>query len=157
MGLDCIPRRWISASFTHREIPDGQTHPDGAPCPFHPAALASEIFSGCCWLRGKVAAHELDALNEQRLATRMFDDMTPNEALDFGGELRAAALRLEAQHRDDDARPRGAGWNGCWDATRRETVWRSYSTFEEALAEIRLAADWYEKVGAMNYGVHAWF
>ncbi len=32
-----------------------------------------------------------------------------------------------------------------------------YSTFEEALASIREAADWYGLVGTLGYGVYAWF
>jgi hypothetical protein len=36
-------------------------------------------------------------------------------------------------------------------------IWGKYSTFEEALAWIREAARWYEKVGHLGFGVHAWY
>ncbi len=38
-----------------------------------------------------------------------------------------------------------------------ESGYDRYSTFEEALASIRQAADWYGLVGTLGYGVYAWF
>jgi hypothetical protein len=40
--------------------------------------------------------------------------------------------------------------DGRWRAT-------TFSTFEDALATIREAARWYEKIGAAGFGVEAWY
>jgi hypothetical protein len=98
-----------------------------------------------------------EALNEIRFAERMHEDMSPQAALDFAQDLRYAADALEQKHADAANKPRGAGWNGKYDSSKNDWVWQSYSTFEEALASIREAARWYEKVGDLGYGVHAWW
>lgn len=155
MGLDNIPvhphgraKKGKAKPFTHK--------PD-TPCPFRDIDQPLGIFGTCCWLRGKVAARELEALGRTALADRMFEDMTPEEARAFGAELKAEADALEKEHTDPDRRPKGAGWNGVWDKTAKTWVWEDYSTFEEALAAIRTAAAWYEMVARLNLGVHAWY
>ncbi|MFA4973887.1 MAG: hypothetical protein WC683_14845 [bacterium] len=115
------------------------------------------MFGTCCSLRGKVAARELEALGENALAERMYKDMTSDEAATFATDLRETADRLEAEHQHDNPKPKGAGWNGTWDNKRNEFVWELTSTFEEALASVREAARWYEKVGTRGFGVHAWW
>jgi hypothetical protein len=87
----------------------------------------------------------------------MYDDMTAEEAKDFSGELLAAANRLERAHAGKADKPKGAGWNGTWSAKTREWEYHDHSTFEEALAAIREAAHWYDKVAGLGYGVHAWY
>jgi hypothetical protein len=111
----------------------------------------------CCSLRGKVAAHELDALGEVDLAGAMYSDMTCERAREFAQELRAAADALEQRYATTADKPHGAGWNGTWNAERKEWDWQTYSTFEEALARIREAARWYEEIGSLGYGVDAWY
>jgi hypothetical protein len=87
----------------------------------------------------------------------MYEDMTAEEALSFADELRAAADRLEQQHANDNPKPHGVGTDGRYDEEKREYVWTKFSTFEQALARIRQAAAWYEKVARLGYGVHTWY
>lgn len=159
MGLDNypVPCPCEGRGTNTTEVPDGLTHPRTAPCPFAEDNLPSGIFGDCCWLRGKAAAHVLDALGEIGLAERMYEDMPCEDAIAFAKTLRDASDRLERQAQRTGKKPRGAGWNGIWDEKTKDIVWQTYSTFEDALAEIRKAASWYEKVGRMGFGVHAWF
>lgn len=64
---------------------------------------------------------------------------------------------LEDAHTDIDEKPRGAGWNGEWNDETKQWDWQKYSTFEEAIDEIRIAARWYEKVAELGFGVRAWW
>jgi hypothetical protein len=111
----------------------------------------------CCSLRGKAAAHELEALGESHLAAAMFSDMVCTQAEDFARDLREAADRLEREYEGQSNKPKGAGWNGIWNKQKKGWEYLTYSTFEEALARIREAARWYEKVAGLGYGVHAWY
>ncbi len=158
MGLDNYPVRCECGQHSYKDdIPKGFTHRKTEPCPFKNDDFPIGMMGSCCWLRGKVAAHELEALGEDDLSGRMLEDMTAEEALAFADELVAVATRLEAQYAGLSVKPRGTGWNGRWNDERKEWVWGKYSTFEEALASIREAARWYEKVGRLGYGVHAWY
>lgn len=157
MGLDNYPVPCECGKHTRRSgIPDGLTHREKEPCPFKDENFPIGMLGSCCWLRGKVAAYELDALHERQLCERMFQNMTAEEAFSFALELDAAADRLERQHAGDAEKPRGAPWNGRLNE-RNEWVWETFSTFETALASIREAARWYRKIGLLGFGVHAWY
>lgn len=112
---------------------------------------------GCCWLRGKVAAAELEALREHVLSERMFDDMDAGEAMDFGVRLGKAADDLERRHASKRCKPKGAWCNGTWNRRKEKWVNKQYSSFEQAIASIREAAQWYSAVGRMGCSVHAWY
>lgn len=158
MGLDNFPVPCTCGKHGRRDgIPDGLTHREKEPCPFEKDNLPKGMFGGCCWLRGKVAVRELEALGESSLRERMFENMTAEEALDFARDLAAAADRLEAAHAGRPDKPNGAPWNGRWDPDKDECVWETYSTFEQALDAIREAARWYEMVGRLGFGVRAWY
>ena len=103
-----------------------------------------------------VMVKSLDALGEVELAERMYSDMTCEEALAFAHTLRAAANHLDKQYRRSPTKPKGAAWNGTWDAEKKEWVFETTSTFPEALATVREAADWFETVGEAGFGVIAW-
>jgi len=156
MGLDCIPRSCACGEHTGRQWAEGRTHGKKQPCPFD-GKYPLGPFAGCCWLRGKVAEQELGALGEDALSWRMRDDMTHAGALAFADELATAADRLEREHAGDGDKPKGAGWSGRWNEEAKDFVWQTYSTFEEALAEIRTASQWYRQLGELGYGVHAWY
>ena len=114
MGLDCYPKPCPCPSHARKHddsVPDGSVHRGNEPCPFSDAELPKGIFGSCCWLRGKVAARELDALGEDGLSERLYEDMTAEEAADFAKDLDRAATRLERAHAKDVSKPRGAGWN----------------------------------------------
>jgi len=156
MGLDCYPQPYDKNGCPIQGS-NGMLHCDDESCPFDADRFPIGMLGTCCSLRGKVAAHELEALHETRLAEAMFEDMTPTQARDFAQELRCAADTLEQRHAGDAEKPKGAPWNGTYDSSKKEWVYLNHSTFEEALASIREAARWYEKVGRLGYGVHAWW
>lgn len=83
--------------------------------------------------------------------------MEPEEACDFAKHLSAAADRLEAKYGSRKRKPNGARWFGTWSKKRKRWGSGQHSTFEEAIASIREAASWYEKVGHMGCSVHAWY
>jgi hypothetical protein len=158
MGLDNIPEHCpCGAHRQNDDVPYGLTHLEAEPCPFQTDKVPVGIVGTCCSLRGKAAAYQLEALGETTLANRMYEDMTAEEALDFAQDLAIAATRLEEEHRDEHPKPKGAGWNGTWDPKTKTWGWEDYSTFEEAIATVREAARWYEKVSSLGYGVHAWY
>lgn len=156
MGLDCIPKH-DRRTKTKTIVPNGFTHPENEPCPFDADNAPRGVLGTCCSLRGKVAAHELEALGEDNLAERMYKDMTATEAVTFAQELDAAVHRLEETYAPAATKPKGAGWNGTRDPETGEINWGMHSSFEEAIAAIRTAARWYEKVGRLGFGVRAWY
>lgn len=115
------------------------------------------MFGTCCWLRGKVAARELEALGYADLGNRMFTNIGPDEARDLGAEMLAAADALEQKHAKDAEPPKGAGWDGTWDEQTEAWVWQTHSRFSDALADIRTAGRWYLTCARLGYGVHAWY
>lgn len=115
------------------------------------------MFASCCSLRGKIAAAELETFGENAVANRMFEHMSAETALAFARTLRQAADRIETKHANDNPKPRGAGHMMTLNAETGEFGYDCYSTFEEALASIREAADWYEFVATLGYAVFAWF
>lgn len=153
MGLDCIPLRVASDGVTSAADDEqtGKTHGPQEPCPFKDDFPVG-MMAPCCSLRGKVAAYELDALGETELAGRMYTNMTLREAAVFALELRAAADRLEKQHAK---MPEAKG--AAWHKFDGKTVTTVHSSFDEALAAIREAARWYEKVSLLGFGVFAWY
>ena len=159
MGLDNFPKRCDCPKHSHlpNQSDDGTTHHPGEPCPFEKDDFPKGMLGTCCSLRGKVAAHELSALSLDCLALSMHTDMTAEQAAAFAGELRSAADQLERKYAGKADKPKGAGWNGTWNAKTREVEYHDHSTFEEALAAIREAARWYAKVASLGYGVHAWY
>ena len=159
MGLDNYPKQCGCPKHPYDpNLPeDGATHKPSEPCPFEKDGFPTGMLGTCCSLRGKVAAHELEALGETRVSAHMYKDMSAENAAQFARELRLVADRLEKRHASDAERPKGAGWNGIWNARTKSWEYQKYSTFEDALASVREAARWYEKVAGLGFGVHAWF
>jgi hypothetical protein len=159
MGLDNFPKQCGCPKHPYDpNLPeDGATHKPGEPCPFQNDNFPTGMLGTCCSLRGKVATHELEALGEISLAEGMYGEMTAEEAENFAHKLRDAADRLEAKHAGKSDKPKGAGWNGEWNAEKKKWEYHDHSTFEEAISAIREAACWYEKVAQLGFGVHAWY
>jgi len=133
------------------------THFDDEPCPLAADDNPIGMPGACCSLRGTIAARELDALGEGDLAARMYDDMPSDEAAKFAKDLHEAADTLERKYAGKARKPHGAGWNGTYDSKKKRYVWQTYTSFDDAIASIRQAARWYEKVGSRGFGVHAWY
>jgi hypothetical protein len=129
MGLDNLPRRCDCPKRSHLpKVPDdGTTHNPGEPCPFEKDNFPTGMLGTCCSLRGKVAAHELEALGEISLSEGMYGDMTAEEAERFAHKLREAADRLETKHADRSEKPKGAGWNGTLNVKTGDVEYRDHS------------------------------
>lgn len=148
--------------LTHRHsgaFPAGLIHAETEPCPFADEGFVTGMFATCCSLRGKAAAYELAALGETELSDAMYSNMTCEAALEFALRLRACADRLQRTYVHPTDKPHGADWGGC---RRNPTTgaleeYHDYTTFEDALARIREAARWYEKIGLLGFGVDAWY
>lgn len=156
MGLDLLPKR-----LTHHDmkgvLPRGMTHPSGTPCPFFPDDFPTGMMGTCCSLRGKVAAENLEALGEKALYDLMHVDLHEEQCLAAAKELRRAADRLEQRYQHQADKPKGMSQGGMINAETGEITPWPRPSFEEAIASIREAADWYEKVGRLGFGAHAWY
>lgn len=157
MGLDLLPRSTYQRDDM-AAVPPGMTHnARTVPCPFAQHGFPIGPMGTCCSLRGKVAADNLDALGEAGLRDLMHESMSADRSIQFAMTLRATADRLERVHAHDTVKPRGASAGGMINGDTGEfTPWPRPS-FEEAIASIRQAADWYEKVGRLGFGVFAWY
>jgi len=160
MGLDLLPRLCLCPEHSPRArgVESGCTHLENEPCPFANDDFPIGMFASCCSYRGKALAYELRALQQNELAEKTYEDMDAEDAEEFALELREAANRLEAEHKDKLSSPIGATWSNVQISQENglQTV-DVTSTFEEAIAEIRRGARWYEKVASLGFGVHAWF
>jgi hypothetical protein len=158
MGLDNFPVRCECGKHTYRRgVPRGYTHRSDEACPFDGDDFVRGFFGNCCWLRGKVTSYELEALGNADLAGRMYTDMTAEEALAFAGELRQFADEQEKLFSGEGPKPRGCKWTELKiDASGKATTVDEHTTFENAIATIRNAADWYEKTSRLGFGVRAW-
>lgn len=108
-------------------------------------------------MRGKMAAENLHALGELDVCKLLHEDPDTDRTLHVAARLRDAADRLEQRYQDQSEKPSGASHGGRLNVDTGEfTPWPQPS-FEEAIASIREAADWYEKVGRLGFGVHAWY
>ena len=154
MSLDLLPRR-NTPSDTPDTLPRGMTHPAGTLCPFASDGFPISPTGTCCSLRGQVAVESLDALGEAELASFLDKDLLAETTPFLVSSLRAVARRFERTYRD--------GWELLKDArlgkrinpaTGAITPWPD-PAFEAAMASIRQAADWYEKVGRLGFDVHA--
>lgn len=160
MGLDCLPRPCGDLLHRHTvRAPEGLVHEPGQPCPLQPENYPIGIFGTCCSLRGKAAAYELDAIGEIDLANAMYADMTCEEAIAFAQRLRSTADRLERDYSDAEDKPQGFSWNDLRrnaETGKLETI-KCPTPFDEVLTIVREAASWYEKIGQLGFGVHAWY
>lgn len=156
MGLDLLPRRTTHHETTDK-LPRGITRPAGASCPFTFDDFPIGPMGTCCSLRGKAAADNLGALGELQLNAAMHLDMDADEARRFATRLRATADRLEQRYAGQKDKPKGASSGGMINAETGEITPWPRPSFEEALTSIRKAADWYEKVARLGFGVHAWY
>ncbi len=159
MGLDLIPVRCQCGRHTYeRDIQDACVHRETDLCPFQDERFPRGILGGCCWLLGKIAEIELEALGETALRERMFEDMTAEEAVSFGRALAGTAdFHEELPEEERFYKHETFAWKGTWDRERYAWVFDRPSTFEQAIVSVREAARWYEKVGRLGFGVRAWW
>ena len=147
MGLDRIPTDLDDQREPTPNIPEGQTHRLDEPCPFDDDHLPERLRATCCTIRARLVAIELMALGEERLGRRMLESMSGQEALAFAKELQRAADGLEGKYRGKRRKPTGASVVEL-DESKKAWVLSRPSSFTEAIAVIRGAARWYERIVA---------
>jgi hypothetical protein len=149
--LNLLPRRTTEPD-TLPALPRGMTHPAGEPCPFADDGHPISSMDLCCSLRGEYLAADLEDREEPAVRDRLFGDMNADEALRFATTLRQIVDRLKSQGLEE---PHWAPFAKRL-ATDPETG-RSHamlrSMVEGPLASIRMAADWFEKVARLGFGV----
>lgn len=151
-----VPRRTTNLGPTD-ELPFGMTHPNDTPCPFANDDVPRGYINTCCSFNTDAATKNLDALKKKALARLLHEDIGEEPVLAVAKELRLAADAIEGRYVESADTDDSRGEGGVIDiATEKFTPW-SRPRFEEALASIRKAADWYEKVGRLGFGVEVWF
>jgi hypothetical protein len=155
MGLDLMPRK-LGASH---DVPAGMTHQKDQPCPFKDDEHPVGMLATCCSYRGNGVALYLVAMGLGPLALDLFRDHTPEEAIEFAKNIRAAAKGYE--HMLVSAAKRKGHTQTDEELIREATMKVPDVTWEPSLAEalnaFRSVAAWHERVGSMGFGVHAWF
>ena len=154
MGLDLFPRRKTDPDATKAT---GRTHRADEPCPFASDDFPLASTGTCCSLRGKMAAENLYALGALDVCGLLHEDLDADRTLHVAARLRGAADHLEQRYEGQSEKPSGASFGGKIIAETGEFIPWPQPSFEEAIASIREAADWYEKVGRLGFGVHAWY
>lgn len=139
------------------DLPFGMTHPNDTPCPFANDDLPRGYINTCCSLCTTSAAEALCTLGRP-VIERFLRGSLPIDALPtIAQELRQAADSIEQRYVEPTDRDGVAQPGGIIDIeTGNLTPW-SRHRLDEALASIRQAADWYQKVEALGFDVEAWY
>ena len=151
-----IPQRTANLESSD-ELPFGMTHSSGTPCPFANDKLAVGYINTCCSFNVEKTAENLASFGYATLATLLKMELTAEMLPDIAQELRRAADALEERYvkpMDTYADPRLGGITDR--VPERFNPWFR-PAFEKALASIRDAADWYEKVGNLGFDVDVWY
>lgn len=139
------------------ELPFGMTHPNDTPCPFASDDLPVGYVNTCCSFNTEAAAKNLVSLGHKALAELLHMSWAAEMLPDVAQELRDAADAFDrryVQPMDSYDDPILGGISG---AVKERFNPCMRPAFEAALASIRKAADWYEKVGGLGFGVDVWY
>lgn len=154
MGLDCMPKPYPCQLAGKAELTEeGKIDCQATSwCPFRHRDFTRGIFGTYCWYHGKILARELDAIGEAELAERCYQEMAPEEALQFADELEKVRRKVARRKKVT-----GAGWDGRWDSKKLDFEWETYSDKEEVLAAIEEAIAWYRLVASLGCRVDTWY
>lgn len=149
-----IPRRTDNLD-TLDSLPLGQTHSGDTPCP-----LTNDSIPGggmtCCSFNTGPAVKALYEFGKVDLAKALRKDLDVDRAAALARELRRAADLLDLRYEQSTDSEDEMQKDGVINIATGEFIPWSRSAFEETLTTIRDAADWYEKVGRLGFGVHVW-
>lgn len=153
MELDLFPRRKRNLR-TANELPEGMTHSKDDRCPFNLDDFPTGKHGTCCSLHGKAVVEHLEAFGETDAANLMHANFAVGGARAFSSTLRSAAIRIEQRFANRKDKSKGVTRADGSDI-ETETASSTQPSTEEAVASIRQAADWYQKVGRLGFGVYA--
>jgi hypothetical protein len=141
---------------TQNKLPFGMTHPNDTPCPFADDTLPVGFINTCSF-NTEVAVETLVSFEEFALASLLKAE-TDVERMPFvAKELRRAVSRLEVQYVEPTDTPDGPRTGGFLTVVTEKFIPQSRLPFETALTSLLRAADWYEKVGSLGFGVTVWY
>ncbi|MFO0603610.1 MAG: hypothetical protein U0324_10580 [Polyangiales bacterium] len=149
--INLLPRRMPGPDAV-AALPRGMTHSADAPCPFAQDGHPTSSMGTCCSLRGEYLLADLEDHGELNACDQLQRDMGADQALRFSKTLREVADRLEAGGLQEPA------W-GAFAEPMATCVAKGLShallrnLIEGPLISIRTAADWYEKVARLGFGV----
>ena len=156
MGYDyritnLLPRRTTDPD-TMPALPRGMTHPIDAPCPFAHDGFPVSAMGICCSLEGEYLVADLDDHGELETCGGVLRNLDAGQALQLSTTLRQVADRLVAQGLNTpDWAPYAGPLATDAEAGRVNPMLRSM--IEGPVVTIRRAADWYEKVAHLGFGV----
>lgn len=139
------------------EIPFGMTHPNDTPCPFANDKRYVGYINTCCSFNTEKAAKSLTTFGHVALSNLLHMELEAEKLPDVAKELRRAASDADERYvrpMDTFDDPQRGGITA--DVKERFNPCLR-PAFEEALASIRHAADWYEKVGRLGFDVEVWY
>jgi len=149
--INLLPRRTTEPD-TMTALPRGMTHQAGERCPFAGDGFPVSSMDLCCSLRGEYLAADLEDHEEPDACDRLYGDMNADEALQFAKTLRQIVARLESEgYAESDWAPSSAILATHAETGRLNPLLRSM--IEGPRVSIRMAADWYEKVARLGFGV----
>lgn len=138
-------------------LPFGMAHPNDTPCPFANDELPYEYLNTCCSFSMRDATETLAAMGKVGLEDLLHKALLVEDLPTIVDELRRTADWFESRY----VEPADAGdhvqQGGVTNLVTGDPISWSRSRFEEALASLRKAADWYEKVGALGFDVEVWY
>jgi hypothetical protein len=156
MNTLMIPRRQNSLE-TKDKLPFGMAHPNDTPCPFANDDLPCGYINTCCSFNTEGVVETLRAFGKLGLVKFLTEDLNIDSVLVVAKELRRSADWMESRYEKPILRPDGSHVGGFTNLVTGEFNPRLRSAFEAEVASIRKAADWYEKVGKLGFGVHVWY
>ncbi len=151
-----VPRRQNSLE-TKDALPFGMAHPNDTPCPFADDKRPVGYINTCCSFNTAQVVESLLDFGKLGLAKLLTEDLSVSSTLVVAGELRRSAEWANGRYEEPTDEPDTSETGGFTNLATGEFIPRVRFEFDEALALIRQAADWYEKVGKLGFGVHAWY
>jgi hypothetical protein len=133
------------------------THQKSEPCPFQEDGNPIGMLASCCSYRGNMAALYLFAMGHGALALELYADKTSREALVLADDLRTAVKGLKETMSQAAKRSSTPVEDFLASATIQVPDVGWSFRVEQAYEAIEDIANYYQMVGMMGFGVHAWF
>ena len=112
------------------------------------------------WFNAETLSRELEAIGEKKMAKRVSETMSVDEADEFGQRLLDLAEEFQGRYRDVPAekRPRISEWVSFWDDESRDWILKPYNTsVERVVSLLERGGTWFKKVSSLGSGVASCF
>lgn len=139
------------------ELPFGMTHPNDTPCPFANDNLPVGYINTCCSFNTEAASKHLVTLGNVTLAELLHMELVTEKLPYVAKELRRTADAFDERYVQPMDTYDDPVLGGITDTVKERFNSCLRPAFEAALASIRQAADWYEKIGRLGFDVGVWY